>query len=273
MHGYDTYDYGARGLYAAANIMPTIDPLAEKFYSISPYAYCSGNPMKFIDPSGMRQISWDSNIETADMNMPEYNFNSSGVYIGKINTPGENYGRIAGDKKHDPIYFKFADPVEDPKKLEDAGIGNAKVVFEDDEKIQKILNGSGVSDEQNHGLVNGSKYLLSQSNASSLTGGRMDYSGNGKNFIDTSGKTLYMTKTFIDGYVAHNGYNFGNFLWGAGAETLGIPEFMAKIGANINNYLNDPISKGTLDSPDDQFSISVGFNWRYEQRVKKIFNF
>ena len=28
------------------------DPLAEKYYSLSPYSWCSGNPMKFIDPSG-----------------------------------------------------------------------------------------------------------------------------------------------------------------------------------------------------------------------------
>ena len=28
------------------------DPLAEKYYSLSPCSWCSGNPMKFIDPSG-----------------------------------------------------------------------------------------------------------------------------------------------------------------------------------------------------------------------------
>jgi RHS repeat-associated protein len=52
MHGYDTYDYGARGYYAAMGRFMTVDPLAEKYYSISPYAYCAGNPMKFIDIDG-----------------------------------------------------------------------------------------------------------------------------------------------------------------------------------------------------------------------------
>jgi len=31
----------------------TVDPLAEKDYSISPYAYCKGNPIRLIDPNGL----------------------------------------------------------------------------------------------------------------------------------------------------------------------------------------------------------------------------
>jgi RHS repeat-associated protein len=53
MNGYDTYDYGARGYYPAMGRFTSVDPLAEKYYSISPYAYCKGNPVKFIDPNGM----------------------------------------------------------------------------------------------------------------------------------------------------------------------------------------------------------------------------
>ena len=55
MHGYDTYDYGARGYYPAGDFMPTMDLLCEKYYSISPYAYCGGNPVNRIDPNGMEE--------------------------------------------------------------------------------------------------------------------------------------------------------------------------------------------------------------------------
>ena len=30
-----------------------IDPHAEKYYSISPYAYCAGNPVRYVDLKGM----------------------------------------------------------------------------------------------------------------------------------------------------------------------------------------------------------------------------
>jgi len=53
MHGYDTYDYGARGMYPAIMRFTTPDPLAEKYYSISPYAYCGNNPIMRIDPDGL----------------------------------------------------------------------------------------------------------------------------------------------------------------------------------------------------------------------------
>jgi RHS repeat-associated protein len=52
MHGYDKYDYGARGMYPAIMRFTTLDPLAEKYYSISPYAYCGDNPVNRIDPDG-----------------------------------------------------------------------------------------------------------------------------------------------------------------------------------------------------------------------------
>ena len=34
-------------------LLPTQDPMSEKYYSISPYVYVANNPMKYIDPTGM----------------------------------------------------------------------------------------------------------------------------------------------------------------------------------------------------------------------------
>lgn len=50
----DIYDSQARFQSISGRFM-TIDPLAEKYYPISPYAYCAGNPVRYIDPDG-RQV-------------------------------------------------------------------------------------------------------------------------------------------------------------------------------------------------------------------------
>ena len=51
-HGLDWYDYGARMYDPALARWIVPDPLAEKYYSISPYAYCGGNPINIRDISG-----------------------------------------------------------------------------------------------------------------------------------------------------------------------------------------------------------------------------
>ncbi len=54
MHGLNTYDYGARQYNPVTGRWDRMDPLCEKYYSISPYAYCANNPVKFIDPDGRK---------------------------------------------------------------------------------------------------------------------------------------------------------------------------------------------------------------------------
>lgn len=39
----------------------SVDPHCEKYYSISPYAYCMNNPVKFIDPDGKDIYGFDVN--------------------------------------------------------------------------------------------------------------------------------------------------------------------------------------------------------------------
>lgn len=46
-------DFGARHYDPFTCCWTTQDPLAEKYYSLSPYNYCAGNPENLVDPNGM----------------------------------------------------------------------------------------------------------------------------------------------------------------------------------------------------------------------------
>ncbi|WP_255495500.1 RHS repeat domain-containing protein [Dysgonomonas sp. 521] len=52
MHGLNLYDYSARYYESGIGRFTSVDPLAEKYYSWSPYAYCLNNPLRWIDKDG-----------------------------------------------------------------------------------------------------------------------------------------------------------------------------------------------------------------------------
>ena len=59
-NGLNWYDFGARWYDVAGVPMWTsVDPLAEKYYNVSPYVYCAGDPVNRFDPDG-RDWYWDT---------------------------------------------------------------------------------------------------------------------------------------------------------------------------------------------------------------------
>ena len=63
-------DYGARQYSSASARWLTLDPLANKYYGISPYAFCANNPVNYLDLDGKRwlntknQVVYDENGPT-----------------------------------------------------------------------------------------------------------------------------------------------------------------------------------------------------------------
>ncbi len=60
INGLDWYDYGARHMSPDVARFTTIDPMAEKYYNTSPYAYCGNNPLTRIDQDGR---IWDTILD------------------------------------------------------------------------------------------------------------------------------------------------------------------------------------------------------------------
>ena len=55
--GLNWYDHGARNNDAVIGRWHSMDPMAEKYYGISPYAYCGGDPVNFGDYDGMEKYA------------------------------------------------------------------------------------------------------------------------------------------------------------------------------------------------------------------------
>lgn len=150
----------------------------------------------------------------------------------------------------EPVIVSFADPIEDPMNVS-AGTRVEMVtkdaIFGSLEKVE--ITPADI------GLFNGASFLKRQSNY----GGKLDFAVNGQHQI--YGNILYVTETPIEGLVAHNNFNYGNFLWGVTAAALHIPIGLARLGAHINNFFLSPDSRGKLDSDDDQYSITIGHHW------------
>ena len=63
------YDYfGARYYWSLFKHWTTVDPLADKYPWISPYAYCNWNPIKFVDPDGKEVLNEIDETKDPDLN-------------------------------------------------------------------------------------------------------------------------------------------------------------------------------------------------------------
>ena len=82
----------------------SVDPLADKYPSISPYAYCAWNPIKLVDPDGREITLW---IEDGSGNTYEYkpNMTPTGDAAAQqqIQTLNEMYSSSLGQEMLDAL--------------------------------------------------------------------------------------------------------------------------------------------------------------------------
>ncbi len=103
MHGLDLYDSSARYYDHVLGRFHQVDPLAEKYYAWSPYAYCMGNPINKIDLYG------DSAVVLID-HSGAFFLGHMAILIQKESGQWEYYSKNGRDKKTDLGGQKFSSP-------------------------------------------------------------------------------------------------------------------------------------------------------------------
>ena len=114
--GLNWYDFSARYYDDVVPHFTTPDPMAEKYYSISPYAAFGGNPLRFVDPSGMRALDFQYHDWLDNQNEGE-GMNTS-IFIDEDNKviehrdDGDNSVYVVGNQQEWEKNGKSKDEVE-----------------------------------------------------------------------------------------------------------------------------------------------------------------
>jgi len=97
MNGLNLYDYSARFYDPAVGRPITMDPLCEKDYPVSPYAWCANNPVNNVDPTGKEIIFLIKTINGTGRYQYMADGNLKSVSTGKVysgSSVGGNAGRV-----------------------------------------------------------------------------------------------------------------------------------------------------------------------------------
>lgn len=111
-HRLDWYDYGARMYDPVTGVWSTMDPLAEKYYNISPYAYCANNPMMYVDPNGEEIVIFgDADYQKKILNLlySLYKSGNAGAELVMNAIRSEETVVIANMEEDRPFYKKMKD--------------------------------------------------------------------------------------------------------------------------------------------------------------------
>ena len=194
------YDFEARMYDPTIGRFMQTDPMAEKYYWISPYAYCANNPIKFIDPTG--EDIWEINNEGRIINRIK-DKSQDAFYMVEQDADG-NYQRTfttdaEGNKIYNSISFEYG-TIESQRSISFSPDGQTTDTY-DVYRIRGDNNGTALFEFMSNN-ISGSRTGVEISQA--MTGIKGD---KGLNFITTGhtkakepGMTHLLMGQLLNGY-------------------------------------------------------------------------
>ena len=201
-HGLDLYDYGARRYDPALSRWTSPDPLCEYYYNISPYAFCTNNPIRYIDPDG--RWLWDA-TGNLKAQVGDNSFTLA-MFLGTSQTNAmtilNRVGVTANDKG--VLNLKAGQVLS----KNDLWIGfkskNGAVVKNTKEAILHYFHGKGeaadVGDESTRELLSSKEFHEKHAKITSVK-----VSPTGYFAVDLTNSTFHIGRTTIDYRVSGNG--------------------------------------------------------------------
>ncbi len=103
--------FGSRYYSSDLSIWLSVDPMSDKYPSLSPYVYCADNPVKLVDPNGeeYRNPPWillkgiarvvEATSKNADVKTVAYSFNHpiNAIRVGTAKDGGKNISSVASN--------------------------------------------------------------------------------------------------------------------------------------------------------------------------------
>ena len=220
---------------------PAPDPAAEWKLALEGSLLCTQDTLLIPDP----------------LDGKDFLFAADGRFLSRVRSgQDESTLFLWQGEGQPPVAARFADPKYDPRHV---GPGS-RAVLVPKEYITGAMDSCGAEHAARKGLFPGCWFLLKNSSY----GGTLDFAVRPEYGI--SSHTYYLTYTEKEGCLAHNHFNFGNFLWGASAREMGVPLWVTCLGSHFNIFFLSPDSRFHLDSADDILSIRAGHHWLQAER-------